>query len=186
MIYSWIVAGLIVGGFLIAKSEWGTIFNMENAAENPLTLSLRVGENGELVAVIRNNSSTEKVFLENSVLQPSYLVLKDAAGQTIKAEDDLAAMRFDSSIYQDYYVRLAPGEEKEFASSLRTHKKSGGVLSWGIYYFSNLAPGKYMAQVEWTSKKDYWKAKDSEESGIMENVWKGTLVSNVVEFDWTN
>jgi len=147
----------------------------------PFAIRLTATEGPGLRAVLRNESPVEQVFLHESNLQPSRLVLVNGSGVEATAFDSRSVKKFDNTVLEAMYARLAPGSEAPFGEVRFTRGGDGFEVTWGPFQFEKLPPGAYKARVVWKSAQDSWTDTEAGTHGRVAGIWLGEVRSNEVD-----
>ncbi len=154
-------------------------------SKSPYKISLQI-EGLTLRARVTNVSKAEQYFLENQLYQPSILKLSDSGGRRVKFDDKHATSDAAWLLSREEYRKMKPGESLEFRSVMISEKPNSPYhLGW-FPFESDLEPGKYSAQVEWSSEHNKWEEYDIQQqmqriNGRMKGVWLGKVCSNSAE-----
>ncbi|MBI2685633.1 MAG: hypothetical protein HYX27_04900 [Acidobacteria bacterium] len=137
-----------------------------------ITLESIPGNRPMLRAKIRNVAKKAELYLHDTQIQPSRLILRDAANKAIEPEDMRAVEKFSNAAGIEMFHKLNPGETRELLTATISTR-----LQWGPFNFPNLPPGRYMAKLEWESVRN-------PDPGPAPHppIWKGKLTSNEVKF----
>jgi hypothetical protein len=147
-------------------------------AESPWELRLSLADGVTLRAVLHNRTKTEQTYLYDSKLQPSELILTAPSGAPIKPFDTRARAKFDNTVYREMYLRAAPGADVTLTEAAVDSERR---LRWGPYLFTNLSAGVYHAEAVWHSETNQYYDPKSKRTGVLKDVWMGTVTSNTVE-----
>lgn len=149
-----------------------------NTVDEPFDIVLEVAGD-TLRAAIVNRSSSEQTMLHDPYVQPARLVLRDKRGRNVEPFDTRSVKKYDNAVHAWMYETLAPsGRRVLVEAAIERDAKRTYRIAWGPYIFEGLAAGPYRAHVVWESEHDTWT--DDGVSGEVEDVWKGTVVSNEV------
>src|SRR5215813_10142157 len=97
----WPLWGLSCAPWVPAQTGGGKVDNPV-----PFEIRLRAINGPGLRAVLRNTSAKEQTFLHHPTLQPSRVVLTNAAGQAVTPEDSRAVEKQDATVYRSLYAKL--------------------------------------------------------------------------------
>jgi hypothetical protein len=159
-----------------------TVFRSNAMPAKPLQLSLKA-EGLKLVASVHNLSSTPQFVLFSDVLQPLDLTLLDSSGRPIRPHDSRPAAKVDATIYRELFHEIQPGDTFVIRETEFLPEGHGFWLVWGPRQFRGLLPGAYKAKIEWHSTLDEYMVPPSYKRVRLKGVWKGSLVSDVVEIE---
>lgn len=95
--------------------------------------------------------------------------------------DSRAIMKRNNVLEADMYDSVEPGEVDTLLDETFTASEDRATweLSWGLFRYEGLAPGKYKARVTWKSLKDTWSDSEAETTGRIKGLWKGTLATRL-------
>jgi hypothetical protein len=144
-----------------------------------IRLSATAPEPG-LEAVLVNRSGAGRIVLLNPDLQPSRLILTDAAGREAAPFDERTRRKLDRSVSRGMYFSVTPRGSVPLESAA-FRKLPGGQyeLRWGPFVFRSLAPGAWRARVRFESSIDYVTGRGRRVP--VPGVWKGAVESNEIE-----
>ena len=150
-------------------------------SQAPLALELQLTKGPGLSARLVNQGPAARPVLHDLRLQPSRLVLRNAAGDTLEPFDRRALMKFDNTLYCDAFKALPPGQALELGAE--RFEKSGGAwkITWGPYEYDALPAGRYNAWLAWESVAAECQESADATPRPVAGVWLGTTESNPVE-----
>jgi len=176
--------GLLMAGALLSPQVSPALGKGKGRMEPkpPFELRLELTSGPGLRATLVNLSSTPQAVLHHDALQPSRVILIDAAGGEARPFDERTREKSDATLYRSLYVALAPRARQElYAESFRRTEEGTYELWWGPYHYEGLKPGEYRARVEWKSQADRWYDEATGKQGQMTGIWKGTVASPEVK-----
>ncbi len=156
--------------------------NIKITSSKPFSIQLTFKQSLTLKAILRNQLEKEQNFLHDSLHQPSKLILFDLDGHPIEPFDDRAIKKYDPNISYSMFQKLPPHVEVELFATRFILRKNKYTLSWGPYKYKNIEPGKYKASILWSSACDSWFDQESGKNKTIDNIWKGEISSNQLEF----
>ncbi len=118
-------------------------------------------------------------MIENKKISP-YLI-----PQKLLLEADPSIERVKSifgRLIMLYVPKTSPHVEVELFTTRFILRKNKYTLSWGPYKYKNIEPGKYKASILWSSACDSWFDQESGKNKTIDNIWKGEISSNQLEF----
>ncbi len=125
-------------------------------------LTLRLG--------VKNCSAKEIRIFEDGDLQPSQLAFSGTGRKSVPPPDDDRKIRkFDTTVHDAAFVKVAPGEERVLEEAYLTQDG----LHWGCYRYA-VPSGTWTVKVTFTSKIA------GGVEGKVPNAWLGTIASNAV------
>ncbi|MEK7406568.1 MAG: hypothetical protein AAB225_15810 [Acidobacteriota bacterium] len=147
-----------------------------------LEVELKLTAGPTLEAVLHNRSGVPINVLDAEEIQPTRLMLINAAGKELTPFDERTRRKFDRTVYKSSFETLAPGEHLELGSE--TFEKISPrlyTLRWGPFHFRRIPAGLWKARVVFESRIDRAIDDDSGRSVPVGKVWKGVVQSNTVE-----
>lgn len=144
-----------------------------------------------LQAVLINISDRPQVYLPdhfplNARKTQTTPALFTRLGRALPVHDMGARMKWGPttvSPHKDSFRTLQPGERGVLYRSLalESRNKPTYQLNWGHWRTSEIKPGVYFARVTWETSWTMWQGltfgDDSNASGTVEGIWRGTLKS---------
>ncbi len=146
-------------------------------SESPWELRLSIAGT-KLSAVLHNRTQTRQTYFYDSDLQPVELMLTGASGQRIEPFDSRSTAKFDNTVYREMYRQAAPDGDVTLTEASVAPDRS---LQWGPFQFTNLAAGDYRAHAVWRSQTNQYYDPKGKRTGVLKDVWMGTVTSNTVE-----
>ncbi|HUI58489.1 MAG TPA: hypothetical protein VLY04_26135 [Bryobacteraceae bacterium] len=147
--------------------------------ESPWELRLSVSEGLNLRATLHNRTKVPQTYLRPSKIQPLELILTAPSGERVAGFDTRAKAKFDNTVYREMYRQAAPGSDVTLTEA---SLDPDHTLRWGPFLFANLPAGTYHAQAVWRSETNQYYDPKSKRTGVVKDVWIGTVTSNTVEF----
>ena len=135
----------------------------------------------ELHATLHNKSNRAQPCFFDNARQPSELELIGPGGRAIEPFDERATAYYDPMVHDWMFRTLGAGEDVELGWTRLGHRDEGSaIIQWGLYRFTNLAPGIYRARVVWRSEVDTC-YDDRQVHRRVPDVWIGSVTSNTVQ-----
>ncbi len=130
-----------------------------------------------LRAVLHNSSGSERAVLHSPKVQPSRIVLTDAAGKEIVPFDERTRRKFDTTVRAASFAKLPAGGDLQLGMErFRTVAPGVYELVWGPYRYRQIPPGIWKASIVFDCKID-----SSTKGGPVAGAWLGRVGSNTVE-----
>jgi hypothetical protein len=152
-------------------------------AAAPLELRLMTASGPGLRAELANLSAKPQPYLHDGFHQPCQLILKTAAGKSLPAFDSRRIQKRSNALEEDMYATVDPGDEDTLQEAEFMPEDGTWSLAWGPFRWEHLKPGAYAATAVWKSAKDEWTDSETEKSGRIKGLWKGTLKSKELRFE---
>lgn len=142
--------------------------------EKPVVeVRLEITKGTRLRALLVNHGTKAIAVLHSANLQPSKLILKDAAGREAKGFDNRIRAKFDRTVRAAMFKRVPAGGTMELDwGQFRKSDDGNFELQWGPFLFGDLGPGAWEATAvfEATIGK-------ADEGGAVADAWTGKAVS---------
>jgi len=144
-----------------------SVLAAEAASSTPFELVLGQIAPLRLRLSLRNISKQPQLFLHDTLIQPSRLLL---AG--VEPQDDRAIEKFNNAAPLEMFHTLAPGKTVELISAQFEKRDGAWRIHWGPFQFNNLRPGTHSVGAEW------YAARRPDAAPASTAIWKGKVTSN--------
>src|SRR5262249_20494378 len=102
-------------------------------------------------------------------------------GKTLVPFDERTRQKFDRTVHEVDFEKLAPGEEMQLGEEVFERVSPGlYTLRWGPFRFREIPAGRWRVHVIFESRIDRG-VEYTGRSGLVPNVWKVSVQSNTVE-----
>ncbi len=148
----------------------------------PMEIRLELSESLRLQATLINHSSVTRPYLHTRFYQQCKLNLMPLDKEPL-IPFDYRSRSVPAPLQREHFKFVDSGDSVSLQVAEFIAKEAQYEITWGPFRFQNVPPGRYRAQVEWESHRDF-----PESAGIYPDwgggqpVWKGNLHSNEVIF----